>query len=72
MDIKILPTGGNLSVKVARHTFGNRAKQLMIDTDIIRELMAHERNDVDNFYKDKFSEEVRDQALFKIIDTTLT
>lgn len=69
LDIKILPTGGNLSVKVARHTFGNRAKQLMIDTDIIRELMVHERNDVDNFYKDKFSEEVRDQALFKIIDT---
>jgi len=43
----------------------------MIDTDIIRELMAHERNDVDNFYKDKFSEKVRDEALFKIIDTEI-
>lgn len=69
IGIQVLPTGGNLAVKVARHTFGNRAKQLMIDTDIIRELMAHERNDVDNFYKDKFSEKVRDEALFKIIDT---
>lgn len=69
LNIQVLPMGGNLAVKVARHTFGNRAKQLMVDTDIIRELMAHERNDVDNFYKDKFSEKVRDEALFKIIDT---
>lgn len=69
LGIQILPTGGNIGVKVARHTFGNRAKQLMIDTDIIRELMAHQRDEIDNFYKDKFSEEVRDQALFKIIDT---
>lgn len=68
-EIKVLPTGGNLSVKVARHTFGNRAKQLLIDSEIIRELMAHQRNDIDNFYKDKFSEEVRDKALFKIITT---
>lgn len=69
LNIQVLPVGGNLAVKVARHTFGNRAKQLMIDTDIIRELMGHERNDVDNFYKDKFSEQIRDEALFKIIDT---
>lgn len=69
LQIKVLPIDGNIGIKVARHTFGNRAKQLMIDTDIIRELMAHERNDVDNFYKDKFSEKVRDEALFKIIDT---
>lgn len=70
LKIKVLPVDGNIGIKVARHTFGNRAKQLMIDTDIIRELMAHERNDVDNFYKDKFSEKVRDEALFKIIDTS--
>ncbi len=69
LQIKVLPIDGNIGIKVARHTFGNRAKQLMIDTDIIRELMAQERNDVDNFYKDKFSEKVRDEALFKIIDT---
>src|SRR5690606_20358824 len=69
LRIDVLPTGGNISVKVARHTFGNRAKQLMIDSDIIRELMGHERDDVDNFYKDKFSEQVRDEALFRIIET---
>lgn len=70
LDIEIMPTGGNLSVKVARHTFANRGKQLMIDADIIRELMGHERDDIDNYYKDKFSKEVRDQAHFKIIDTS--
>ncbi|WKW47296.1 phage integrase SAM-like domain-containing protein [Myroides sp. JBRI-B21084] len=69
LGIKVQPTGGNLGIKVARHTFGNRAKQLMIETDIIRELMGHVRDDIDNFYKDKFSEKVRDEALFKIIDT---
>lgn len=69
LNINILPIGGNHSVKVVRHTFGNRAKQLMIDTDIIRELKAHERDDIDNFYKDKFSEKVGDEALFKIIET---
>lgn len=69
IGIDVLPSGGNISVKVARHTFGNRAKQLMIDADVIRELMGHERDDIDNFYKDKFSEYVRDEALFKIIET---
>lgn len=68
IGIEVLPAGGNISVKVARHTFGNRAKQLMIDSDIIRELMGHERDDIDNFYKDKFSEQVRDEALFRIIE----
>ena len=65
--IDILPLGGNLAIKVARHTFANRAKLLRIDVDIIRELMGHERNDVDNFYKDKYPENVRDEALFAII-----
>jgi len=69
LQIKVLPIDGNIGIKVARHTFGNRAKQLMIDADIIRELMGHERDDVDNFYKDKFSEKVRDEVLFRIIDT---
>lgn len=69
LGVQVLPTGGNLGIKVARHTFGNRAKQLMIETDIIRELMGHVRDDIDNFYKDKYSEQIRDEALFKIIDT---
>lgn len=66
-DIEVLPDGGNLGVKVARHTFANIAKGLMIDPDIIRELMGHERDDVDNYYKDKYSELIRDNALFEII-----
>lgn len=65
--IDIRPMGGHLAPKVARHTFANIAKGLRIDPDIIRELMGHERNDVDNYYKDKYTEKVRDNALFKII-----
>ena len=66
-NIEVLPDGGNLGIKVARHTFANMAKTLNIDTDVIRELMGHERDDVDNYYKDKYPEAVRDQALFEII-----
>ncbi len=69
LEIVVQPMDGNLGIKVARHTFGNRAKQLFIDPDVIRELMGHERNEIDNFYKDKFSKTIRDEALFKIIDT---
>jgi len=65
--IEILPDGGNLAIKVARHTFANLAKTLNIDTDVIRELMGHERDDVDNYYKDKYPEAIRDKALFDII-----
>jgi hypothetical protein len=65
--IEILPTGGNLGVKVARHTFATIAKNLMIEEDVIRELMGHERDDVDNYYKDKYPEAIRDKALFDII-----
>lgn len=66
-DIEVLPDGGNLGVKVARHTFANIAKGLMIEPDVIRELMGHERDDVDNYYKDKYPEMIRDNALFEII-----
>lgn len=59
--------GGNLGIKMARHTFGNIAKQLFIEEDLLRELMGHERDEVDNFYKDKYPQAVRDEALFKII-----
>jgi len=68
-EIEVLPDGGNLGVKVARHTFANIAKGLMIEPDVIRELMGHERDDVDNFYKDKYSETIRDNALFEIISS---
>lgn len=67
LAIEVQPDGGYIAVKVARHSFANRAKTLMIDTDVIRELMGHERDDVDNYYKDKYPEKVRDNALFEII-----
>lgn len=66
--IEVLPMGGNLGVKVTRHTFATIAKNLMIEPDLIRELMGHERDEVDNYYKERFSKEVRDEALFRIID----
>lgn len=66
-EIEVLPDGGNFGVKVARHTFANIAKGLMIEPDVIRELMGHERDDVDNYYKDKYPEMIRDNALFEII-----
>jgi len=67
LEIEVQPDGGNIAIKVARHSFANRAKTLMIESDITRELMGHERDDVDNYYKDKYPEKVRDMALFEII-----
>ena len=66
-NIEVLPLGGPIRVKVARHTFATIGKQLFIDSDLLRELMGHERNDVDTIYKDKFPEKVRDEAHLQII-----
>ena len=66
--IEILPLGGKLGSKVARHTFATFGKQLFIETDLLRELMGHERNDVDTIYKDKYPEKMRDKAHLKIIN----
>ena len=68
LRIDVQPLGGNLAIKVARHTFANIAKGMMIDTDVVREIQGHRRNDVDNYYKDKHKEAVRDAALWKIIE----
>ncbi|WP_306354230.1 tyrosine-type recombinase/integrase [Flavobacterium sp. '19STA2R22 D10 B1'] len=68
LEIEVLPDGGNLGIKVARHTFANIAKNLNIEPDLIRELMGHERDAVDNYYKDRFPQIVRDKALMKIIE----
>lgn len=67
LNILVLPTGGNLGVKVARHTFATIGKNKLIEADILRELMGHERDDVDNYYKDRFPAKIRDKALFEII-----
>ena len=66
-NIEIEPLRGKLGSKVARHTFATLGKQLFIESDLLRELMGHERNDVDTIYKDKYPEAVRDEALLKII-----
>jgi len=70
LEIKIQPLGGNLGIKVARHTFANIGKRLGIEEDMLRELMGHERDDIDNFYKDRYPEEERDLAQLKIINDT--
>jgi len=67
-DIQVQPLGGKLGAKVARHTFATIGKQLFIETDLLRELMGHERNDVDTIYKDKYPQEIRDAAQLKIIE----
>lgn len=66
-NINVLPLGGKLTTKVARHTFATIGKQLFIETDLLRELMGHERNEIDTIYKDKYPEAVRDDAHQKII-----
>jgi hypothetical protein len=68
LNIQVMPVGGLLGSKVIRHTFQNRAKLLGIDPELIRELVGHERDDVDQYYKDKFPAPVRDEALFRVIE----
>lgn len=65
--IQLTPTDALLNTNTFRHTFATLAKFEGIDVDIIRELMGHERNDVDTAYKDRFPETVRDAAHLKII-----
>lgn len=66
-EIDVKPLGGKIRIKVARHSFATIAKNLFIETDLLRELMGHERNDVDTIYKDKYPEKIRDTAYLKIV-----
>lgn len=66
--VDVQPDGGHLAVKVARHTFQNLAKRAGLHEDLIREIVGHQRNDVDNYYKDKFPQDVRDAALFSVVE----
>ncbi|MFL0083661.1 phage integrase SAM-like domain-containing protein [Tenacibaculum maritimum] len=68
--LEVLPLGGKITTKVARHTFSTIAKRLYIEPDLLRSLMGHERDDVDTIYKDVYLEEERDKYHKKIIDTT--
>lgn len=66
-NIVLAPNGGNLTTKIMRHTFATYAKFKGVDVDIIRELMGHERDDIDTVYKDKYPVKVRDAAQKKVI-----
>ncbi|WP_405329583.1 phage integrase SAM-like domain-containing protein [Leeuwenhoekiella sp. LLG6367-2.1] len=67
LNITLLPLDQNWGTSVMRHTFATHAKFAKIDEDIIRELMGHERDDIDTVYKDKYPEAVRDAAHRKVI-----
>ncbi len=67
LKIEVRPLSEKFTTKSVRHSFATIAKFEMIDVDIIRELMGHERNDIDTIYKDLYPEKVRDDAHFKII-----
>ena len=60
-------TGAVISMKCARHSFASRAKEMGVDGDLLRELMGHRRNDVDNYYKEAYPEQVRDAAQLKVV-----
>jgi site-specific recombinase XerD len=66
--IPIRPSGGTLTTKVIRHTFATLGKFHHLDADLIRELMGHERDEIDTIYKDKFPQDVRDAALEQIVN----
>lgn len=59
-EIELSPKNGNLTTKVMRHTFATLAKFKHYEPDLIREVMGHERNDIDTIYKDKYPEAERD------------
>ncbi|KAA1242911.1 site-specific integrase [Aquimarina sp. RZ0] len=61
LKIELKPKGGKLTSKVVRHSFATLGKFAGVDPDIMRELMGHERNDIDTAYKDLFPEKVRDE-----------
>lgn len=70
--IDVAPLGGNLSPKVARHTFGTIGSRLFVEPDVLRALMGHERDDVDTIYKDVYPEALRDEWHLKIIGNDKT
>lgn len=67
MDLKLLPKDSTFTLKVMRHSFGTLGKFKRYEEDLLRELMGHERDDVDTIYKDKYPETERDAAQLDII-----
>ncbi len=69
--LKVHPIDGPMGQKIARHSFATIGKRLFIMEDILREIMGHERQgDIDTIYKDKYPERIRDEAQFKITNTS--
>lgn len=54
--------------KSARHTFIDRAQQLLIDERIAAQIVGHVRRTTTSIYTNDFPKEVQDQAHLKIID----
>jgi hypothetical protein len=67
LGLQLKPMDANFTWKVMRHTFATLGKFEQIHEDILRELMGHERGDIDTVYKDLFPEKMRDEAQLKII-----
>lgn len=67
LQLELHPKNDHLTTKVMRHTFATLGKFDRIEEDILRELMGHERNEIDTAYKDRYPEEDRDAAHLKII-----
>lgn len=67
LDIQLAPKNDSLTTKVMRHTFATLGKFARVEEDLLRELMGHERTDIDTVYKDKYPEKERDAAQLKII-----
>lgn len=70
LEIRTKPLNDTFTTKSIRHTFQTLGKFEYVEADIIRELVGHERFDMDTVYKDKYPEAVRDAGHLKIIDTS--
>lgn len=66
--VQVHPGNEKLGVKVARHSFANAAKDLGVPYEVRRELMGHIENSVANYYEDLHRVELRDRALFCVIE----
>src|SRR5690606_35607077 len=62
VKIELSTKDETLTRKVMRHTFATLGKFERIEEDLLRELMGHERDDIDTAYKDKYPEDERDAA----------
>lgn len=67
LEIELLPRDDKWTTKVMRHTFATLGKFAHIEEDLLRELMGHERNEIDNVYKAKYPEKERDAAQLEVI-----